>query len=113
MAMMDQMIKDVEMETMHDEADAQEENEEAMKDSADKREEDSKLVVKTEGSKADTMTRLWVAHDRRATKRDQFGITQDKEQSIYVDCDDLFQTCEVMKTKRATESDGIKDSKVR
>jgi len=114
MAMMDQMIKDVEMdiqEAKHDEADAQKDYEETMKDSAEKREEDSKLIVEKEGSKADTMTRLQVARELRATKRDQLGITQDKEQSIHVDCDHLLKNYEDMKTKRATESDGLKESK--
>merc|ERR1719443_1827540 len=48
MAMMDQMMKDVEMDLQaakHDEADAQKDYEEAMKDAAAKREEDSKLIV--------------------------------------------------------------------
>jgi septal ring factor EnvC (AmiA/AmiB activator) len=114
MAMMDQMIKDVEMdiqEAKHDEADAQKDYEEAMKDSAEKREEDSKLIVEKEGSKADTMTRLQVARELRATKRDQLGITQDKEQSLHVDCDHLLKNYEDMKKKRATESDGLKESK--
>jgi len=114
MAMMDQMIKDVEMdiqEAKHDEADAQKDYEEAMKDSAEKREEDSKLIVEKGGSKADTMTRLQVARELRATKRDQLSITQDKEQSIHVDCDHLLKNYEDMKAKRATESDGLKESK--
>merc|ERR1719158_44241 len=48
LAMMDQMIKDVEMdlqEGKHDEADAQKDYEEAIEDAAAKRAEDSKLIV--------------------------------------------------------------------
>jgi len=114
MGMMDQMIKDVELdiqEAKHDEADAQKDYEEAMKDSKEKREEDSKLIVEKEGSKADTMTRLQVARELRATKRDQLSITQDKEQAIHVDCDYLMKNYEDTKAKRATESDGLKESK--
>merc|ERR1719247_1351519 len=114
MAMMDQMMKDVEMdiaEAKHDEADAQKDYEEAMKDAAEKREEDSKLIVEKEGTKADTMTRLQVARELRATKRDQLGITKDKEQSLHIDCDYLLKNYEDMKKKRATESDGLKESK--
>jgi septal ring factor EnvC (AmiA/AmiB activator) len=114
MAMMDQMIKDVEMdiqEGKHDEADAQKDYEEEMKDAAEKRESDSKLIVEKEGAKADTMTRLQMARELRATKRDQLGITKDKEQSLHVDCDYLLKSYEDMKAKRATESDGLKQSK--
>jgi predicted nucleic acid-binding Zn-ribbon protein len=114
MAMMDQMIKDVEMdiqEAKHDEADAQKDYEEEMKDAAEKRESDSKLIVEKEGSKADTMTRLQNARELRATKREQFGITKDKEQSIHVDCDYLLKNYEDTKAKRATERDGLQQSK--
>jgi len=114
MAMMDQMIKDVEMdiqEGKHDEADAQKDYEEEMKDAAEKRETDSKLIVEKEGAKADTMTRLQMAREQRATKRDQLGITKDKEQSLHVDCDYLLKSYEDMKAKRATERDGLTQSK--
>merc|ERR1719158_2657076 len=74
MAMMDQMIKDVELdiqEGKHDEADAQKDYEEEMQDAAEKRAEDSKLMVEKDGTKADTMSRLQVGREARATKRDQ------------------------------------------
>merc|ERR1719313_1960230 len=106
MAMMDQMIKDVEMdiqEAKHDEADAQKDYEEAMKDAAVKREEDSKLIVEKEGTKADTMTRLQDARELRATKREQYGNAQDAEKSLHMDCDHLLKNYEDMKAKRATE----------
>merc|ERR1719321_2434052 len=106
MAMMDQMIKDVEMdiqEAKHDEADAQKDYEEAMKDAAEKREEDSKLIVEKEGSKADVTTRLTEARELRATKRDQLGIAQDKLASLHKDCDYLLQNYDERKASRATE----------
>jgi len=114
MGMMDQMIKDVEMdinEAKHDEADAQKDYEEAMKDAAEKREEDSKLVVEKEGSKADTMSRLQNAREMRMTKRDQLGNTKASEQSLHIDCDYLLKNYEDMKAKRATEKDGLTESK--
>merc|ERR1719231_523483 len=114
MAMMDQMIKDVELdiqEGKHDEADSQKDYEEEMKDAAEKRESDSKLIVEKEGSKADTMTRLQSARELRATKREQYGITKDKEQSIHVECDYLLKNYEDTKAKRATERDGLQQSK--
>jgi len=114
MGMMDQMIKDVEMdinEAKHDEADAQKDYEEAMKDAAEKREEDSKLIVEKEGSKADTMSRLQNARELRMTKRDQLSNTQESEQSLHVDCDYLLKNYDDMKAKRATERDGLTESK--
>jgi len=114
MAMMDQMVKDVTLdiqESKHDEADAQKDYEDAMKDGATKRSEDSKLMVEKNGSKADTMTRLQVAREARATKRDQLGITQDKLSALHKDCDNLLQNYDEQKAKRATESDGLKESK--
>jgi hypothetical protein len=102
MAMMDQMIKDVEMdiqEAKHDEADAQKDYEEAMKDAAVKREEDSKLIVEKEGAKADIMARLQNARELRMTKRDQLRNAQDSEQSIHVDCDYLLKNYDDMKAK--------------
>jgi chromosome segregation ATPase len=114
MGMMDQMIKDVEMdiqEAKHDEADAQKDYEEAMKDAAVKREEDSKLIVEKEGAKADISGRLQNARELRMTKRDQLGNAKDSEQSIHVDCDYLLKNYEDLKTKRATERDGLTESK--
>jgi len=114
MGMMDQMIKDVELdiqEGKHDEADAQKDYEEAMKDAATKRAEDSKLMVEKDGTKADTMTRLQTKREERATKRDQLGITQDKLSALHKDCDYLVQNYDERKTNRATESDGLKESK--
>merc|ERR1719231_223983 len=111
MAMMDQMIKDVELdiqEGKHDEADAQKDYEEAMQDAATKRAEDSKLMVEKDGTKADTMSRLQVGREARATKRDQLGITQEKLSSLHKDCDYLLQNYDDRKAKRATESDGRK-----
>jgi len=114
MGMMDQMIKDVEMdiqEAKHDEADGQKDYEVAMKDAAEKREEDSKLMVEKESSKADTMTRLQDAREMRATKRDQYGNAQEAEKSLHIDCDHLLKNYDDMKAKRATEKDGLTESK--
>merc|ERR1719498_86961 len=58
-AMMDQMIKDVEMdiqEGKHDEEYAQKDYEREMKDAATKRSDDSKLMVEKNGAKADEQT---------------------------------------------------------
>merc|ERR1719160_1592767 len=58
-AMMDQMIKDTEMdiaEGKRDEEEAQKDYEEAMADAATKRTDDSKLIVTKEGEKAEMTT---------------------------------------------------------
>merc|ERR1719161_2604321 len=78
MAMMDQMMKDVEMDLQaakHDEADAQKDYEEAMKDGA---------------AKAEQVVNLQAARDELATKRDQLGITQEKLDDTHKSCDYLL-----------------------
>merc|ERR1719316_1482706 len=114
MAMMDQMVKDVEMdiaEAKHEEEDAQKDYEEAMSDAATKRSEDSKLIVEKESAKADVLSRLQVARESRATKREQLGITEDKLDALHKDCDYLLQNYDERKATRATEHDGLLEAK--
>merc|ERR1719207_45995 len=114
MAMMDQMVKDVEMdiaEAKHEEEDAQKDYEEAMADAATKRSEDSKLIVEKEGAKADITSRLQVARESRATKREQLAITEDKIDALHKDCDYLLQNYDERKATRATEHDGLLEAK--
>merc|ERR1719389_1647698 len=114
MAMMDQMMKDVEMDLQaakHDEADAQKDYEETMKDSAAKREEDSKLIVEKGAAKADQEVNLQNARAELATKRDQLGITQGKLDDVHKDCDYLLANYDEIKKDRATEVDGLKEAK--
>jgi len=114
MAMMGQMMKDVEMdiaEAKHDEADAQKDYEEAMQDAATKREEDSKLIVEKEGSKADLGSNLQDARELRATKSEQHQNAQTKLQDLHKDCDYLLKSYDERKEQRAKESDGLKEAK--
>merc|ERR1719171_3283139 len=114
MAMMDQMVKDVEMdiaEAKHEEEDGQKAYEEAMSDAATKRSGDSKLIVEKESAKADVLSRLQVAREARATKREQLGITEDKLDALHKDCDYLLQNYDERKATRATEHDGLLESK--
>merc|ERR1719333_464943 len=113
MAMMDQMMKDVEMDLQaakHDEADAQKDYEEAMKDAAGKREEDSKLIVEKGAAKAEQVVNLQAARDELATKRDQLGITQGKLDDTHKSCDYLLANYDEIKKIRATEVDGLKEA---
>jgi len=114
MAMMDQMMKDVEMdiaEAKHDEADAQKDYEEAMQDAATKREEDSKLIVEKEGSKAELGENLQDARELRGTKSDQHRNSKAKLQDLHKDCDYLLKNFDSRKEARAKESDGLKEAK--
>jgi len=113
-AMMDQMAKDVEMDIKEgkmDEATAQKDYEGAMKDAATKRSDDSKLIVEKQGAKADEATNLQSVRSERATKADQLQITQGKMDDLHIDCDYLLGNYEDIKKDRATEVDGLKQSK--
>jgi len=114
MAMMDQMMKDVEMdiaEAKHDEADAQKDYEEAMQDAATKREEDSKLIVEKEGSKAELGENLQDARELRGTKSEQHRNSKTKLQDLHKDCDYLLKNYDSRKESRAKESDGLNEAK--
>jgi len=113
-AMMDQMIKDVEMdiqEGKHDEEYAQKDYEEAMKDSADKRATDTKSMVEKQAAAAEEQSNLQTARTDAATKRDQLSITQGKLDDLHIDCDALLNDYDERKKNRATEVDGLKQSK--
>merc|ERR1719284_2368744 len=71
-AMMDQMIKDTEMdmaEGKRDEEEAQKDYEETMSDAATKRTDDSKLIVTKEGEKAEQTTKLEELKESKRTTR--------------------------------------------
>jgi len=114
MSMMDQMIKDVEMdiqEGKHDEAEGQKDYEEAMRDAAKKRAADTKLMVEKQGAKADESTNLQSARSDRSAKREQLGLAQGKVDDLHIDCDNLLNNYDEIKKNRATEVDGLTQSK--
>jgi hypothetical protein len=113
-AMMDEMVKDVEMDIKEgkmDEASAQKDYEEAMKDAATKRAKDSKSIVEKQAAKADEQTNLQSVRAERSNKADQLSITQGKADDLHIDCDYLLGNYDEMKKDRATEVDGLKQSK--
>jgi len=113
-AMMGDMAKDVESDIQEgkmDEASAQKDYEEAMKDAATKRTDDTKLMVEKQSAKADENTNLQSARAERSSKSDQLSITQGKLDDIHMDCDYLLGNYEEIKKNRATEVDGLKQSK--
>jgi len=114
LAMMDQMVKDVEMdmqEAKMTEANSQEDYEQAMKDAAIKREKDSKSIVTKEAEKAETTSKLEEAREGKSTKETQLGNTNDKLNELHQDCDFLLDNYDSRKEARAKESDGLKESK--
>merc|ERR1719335_1642077 len=108
------MVKDVEMdikEAKMDEASAQKDYEEAMKDAADKRAKDSRSIVEKQAAKADEQTSLESTRAELSNKNDQLRITQGKSDDLHIDCDYLLGNYEELKKNRATEVDGLKQSK--
>jgi len=114
LGMMDQMVKDVEMdmqEAKMTEANSQEDYEQAMKDAAMKREKDSKSIVTKQAEKAETTSKLEEAKEGKSTKETQLGNTSDKLNELHQDCDSLLDNFDSRKEARAKESDGLKESK--
>jgi len=114
MAMMGQMMKDVEMdiqEGKHDEESAQKDDEEAMKDDATKRTDDTKLMVDKQGGKAEMEVNLQAAQTERATKSEQLGLAKDKLYDLQIDCNHLLESYDEEKKNRAAEIDMLKQSK--
>jgi peptidoglycan hydrolase CwlO-like protein len=114
LGMMDQMVKDVEMdmqEAKMTEANSQEDYEQAMSDAAVKREKDSKSIVTKEGEKAETTSRLEEVREGKSTKESQLGNTTDKLNELHQSCDFLLDNYDSRKEARAKEADGLKQSK--
>jgi chromosome segregation ATPase len=114
LGMMDQMVKDVEMdmqEAKMTEANSQEDYEQAMKDAAIKREKDSKSIVTKEAESAETTTKLEETREGKSTKEAQLGNANDKLNELHQSCDFLLDNYDSRKEARAKESDGLKQSK--
>jgi len=112
-AMMDQMVKDVETditEGKHDEADAQKSYERTMKDASVKRTDDTKLIVEKQGAKADAATNLQSVRADHATQRDQLKISEDKLYDLEINCHNLLVNYDERKKNRADEEESLKES---
>jgi chromosome segregation ATPase len=113
MAMMDQMMKDIEMdiaEGKRDEESAQKDYEEAMKDAATKRTDDTKLMVEKGDGKSEMEVNLQAARTDRATKDEQLGLAKDKMYDLEIDCNHILTNYDELKKNRATEVEGLKQS---
>merc|ERR1719271_679420 len=101
--MMDQMIKDVEMdvaEGKRDEEEVQVDYEEAMKDAATKRSDDSKLIVTKEGEKSDLTSKLEDLKEARMTKGSQLDIAKETLLDTHKTCDSLLENYDARKEAR-------------
>jgi len=113
-ALLDQIIKDIELsiqEAKHDEATAQRDYERTMKDAATKRLDDSKLMVEKQAAKADEQVELETVTEHLATKNNQLALAARKLRDLHIDCDQLLQKYEEIKANRATEIEGLQQSK--
>jgi len=113
MAMMNDMMKDIEMdiaEGKRDEKNAQEDYEEAMKDAATKRTDDTKLMVEKGDSKSEMEVNLQTARTDRATKSEQLGLSKDKLYDLEIDCNHILTSYDELKANRAKEVEGLKQS---
>jgi len=114
LGMMDQMVKDVEMdmqEAKMTEENSQKDYEEAMTDAAVKREKDSKSMVTKEGERAETTTKLEDVREGKSTQEAHLSNASDKLNELHQSCDFLLDNYDSRKDARAKESDGLKQSK--
>jgi len=113
-AMMDDMINDVEddiAEAKRDEEEAQKDYEEEMNDAAAKRDDDSKLAVTKEGEKAELTTKLEENKELKRTKADQLDVMEAKQDNLHKTCDFLLAEYAKLKEERLKEEEGLKASK--
>merc|ERR1719389_1427818 len=113
-AMMDDMINDVEddiAEAKRDEEEAQKDYEEEMNDAAAKRDDDSKLAVTKEGEKAELTAKLEENKELKRTKADQLDVMEAKQDNLHKTCDFLLAEYAKLKEERTKEEEGLKASK--
>merc|ERR1719515_460190 len=114
-AMMDQMIKDTEMdiaEGKRDEEEAQKDYEEAMADAATKRTDDSKLIVTKEGEKAEKTTKLEETKEAKRTKKGELDVLETTTDNLHKTCDFLIEHSAGIKEERLKEEEGLKSAKM-
>jgi len=114
LAMMDEMIKETEMDTAdvkHDEEEAQKDYEEMMNDAATKRTDDSKLIVTKEGEKAEKTSTLEDLKESHRTNSNEIDILETKIDETEHTCDPVFASYDATKEARIKETEGIKSAK--
>merc|ERR1719515_536315 len=95
LAMMDEMIKETEMDTAdvkRDEEEAQKDYEELMNDSATKRTDDSKLIVTKEAEKAEKASALEELKENHRTNSGEIDILETKVDDLEKTCDPVLES---------------------
>merc|ERR1719263_1009556 len=113
-AMMDDMINDVEddmAESKRDEEEGQKDYEQEMTDAATKRSDDSKLIVTKEGEKAEKTTKLEDLKESKRTKNGALDVLESKIENLHKTCDFLIEHFTQMRADRTKEEEGLKASK--
>merc|ERR1719405_74575 len=114
-AMMDQMIKDTEMdmaEAKRNEEEAQKDYEQEMSDAATKRSDDSKLIVTKEGEKAEKSAALEEQKESKRTKSGALDVLESQIASLHKTCDFLIEHYKAIKEERTKKEEGLKASKM-
>merc|ERR1719316_1497168 len=114
-AMMDQMIKDTEMdmaEAKRNEEEAQKDYEQEMSDAATKRADDSKLIVTKEGEKAEKTTMLEGLKEHKRTKSGALDVLEAQITNLHKTCDFLIEQYAKIKEERLKEEEGLKSAKM-
>merc|ERR1719353_2154643 len=114
-AMMDDMINDVEddmAEGKRDEEEAQKDYEEEMNDAATKRSDDSKLIVTKEGEKAEKTTKLEELKESKRTKSGALDVLETKIADLHKTCDFLVEHYKGIREECTKEEEGLKASKM-
>merc|ERR550514_2677505 len=113
-AMMDELIADLDKEMTVAEAeekDAQADYEKMMKDSAEKRAADTKSIAKKEGIKADTEAALTKHNEELKSQKTEMMATLEVISALHGECDWLLQYFDVRKEARANEIGAITKAK--
>merc|ERR1719197_1193287 len=112
-SMMDQMIKDTEMdmaEAKRNEEEAQKDYEQEMSDAATKRADDSKLIVTKEGEKAEKTTELEGLKENKRTKSGALDVLEAQITNLHKTCDFLIDHYAKIKEDRTKEEEGLKSA---
>merc|ERR1719359_2744486 len=113
-SMMDQMIKETEMdmaEAKRNEEEAQKDYEQEMNDAATKRADDSKLIVTKEGEKAEKTEALEGLKENKRTKSGALDVLEAQITNLHKTCDFLIKEYAKMKEERTKEEEGLKSAK--
>jgi len=113
-AMMDALIKDLDLEMTEakaEEENAQEDYEKYIADSAEKRAADSKSLKEKAGVKADVEAELQTLVEERKSKLGEAKATTEYIGQLHLECDWLVKNYALRKEARAGEVDALKKAK--